>query len=163
MGTSRCRHAKSSPLISLPYIHSHTIVFMFVRKNDRRSTRHHVRIDCQVIRESDFRLVGHRTLDLSPDGMLVRTASDVKLGDSVVVSFQATPLGIWIDAEAEVMRIVRGLRPEDEGRAFGLRFKDLSRISHLILRGHLRRVPPPLPQRPRRMDYAATVRQIAAA
>ena len=47
---------------------------MFVRKNDRKSTRHHVRIDCQVVRETDFSLVGHRTLDLSADGMLVRTA-----------------------------------------------------------------------------------------
>ncbi len=136
---------------------------MFVRKNDRRSLRHHVRIDCQVIRENDFRLVGHRTLDLSADGMLVRTASDVTLGESLLVTFQATPLGLWIDAEAEVTRLIRGRRPEDEGRAFGLRFTDLSRVSRLILRGNLRRVPPPLPQRPRRVDYAATIRQIAHA
>lgn len=95
--------------------------------------------------------------------MLVRTAADVKIGESMLVTFQATPLGIWIDAEAEVTRLVHGKRPEDEGRAFGLRFKDLSRISRLILRGNLRRVPPPLPQRPRRMDYAATIRQIAVA
>jgi c-di-GMP-binding flagellar brake protein YcgR len=137
---------------------------MFVRKNDRQSMRHHVRIDCQVIRESDFRLVGHRTLDLSADGMLVRCAKpDVTIGESVIVAFQATPLGLWIDAEAEVTRLIRGRRPEDEGRAFGLRFTDLSRVSRLILRGNLRRVPPPLPQRPRRVDYAATIREIAAA
>jgi len=136
---------------------------MFVPKNDRKATRHHVRIDCEVVRESDFRLVGHRTLDLSHDGMLVRTTEDVRVGDRLLVSFQATPLGLWFDAQAEVMRLIRGRRPEDEGRALGLRFVDMPAIPRLILRGHLRRVPPPLPQRPRRVDYAATIRQIAAA
>ena len=134
---------------------------MFVRKNDRRSTRHHVRIDCQVVRESDFRLVGHRTMDLSADGMLVRTTSDVKVGESMLVTFKATPLGLWFDAEAEVTRLIRGRRPEDEGAALGLRFRGLAPVSRLILRGHLRRVPPVLPQRPTRVDYAATIRQIA--
>ena len=123
----------------------------------------HLRIDCEVVRESDFRLVGHRTLDLSPEGMLVRAADDVHIGEKMLVSFQATPLGIWFDAQAEVIRLVRGRRPEDEGRAFGLRFVDMPPVSRLILRGHLRRVPPPLPKRPRRIDYAATIRSIAAA
>jgi len=136
---------------------------MLIRKNDRKSTRHHLRIDCQVIRETDFRLVGHRTLDLSPDGMLVRTMSDVSVGDPLIVSFQATPLGLWFDTEAEVTRLVHGRRPEDEGRALGVRFVNLAPIARLILRGHLRRVPPVVPQRPTRVDYAATVRAIAAA
>ncbi|HEY1958950.1 MAG TPA: PilZ domain-containing protein [Polyangiaceae bacterium] len=136
---------------------------MLVSKNDRRATRHHVRIDCEVVRENDFRLVGHRTLDLSAEGMLVRTATDVCVGERVFVTFQATTLGLWFDTEAEITRLIRGRRPEDEGRAFGLRFVDMPSVSRLILRGHLRRVPPPLPQRPRRVDYAATIRQIAAA
>ena len=136
---------------------------MLVSKNDRKAIRHHVRMDCQVVRESDFALVGHRSLDLSPDGMLVRQADDVTVGEKMLVSFQATQLGIWFDMQAEVTRIIGGRRPEDEGRAFGLKFVDFSPVSRLILRGHLRRVPPPLPQRPRRVDYAATIRQIAAA
>jgi len=136
---------------------------MLVSKNDRKSMRHHVRIDCQVIRESDFRLVGHRTLDVSAEGMLVRNSGDVKIGDHVIVAFQATPLGLWIDAQAEVTRLVHGRRPEDEGRAFGLKFTELSKVSKLILRGNLRRVPPPLPQRPQRVDYAASIAKFAAA
>jgi len=136
---------------------------MLVRKNDRKSVRRHVRIDCQVVRESDFALVGHRTLDLSPDGMLVRLSDDVKVGEKMLVSFQATQLGLWFDTQAEVTRIIRGRRPEDEGRAFGVKFTGMDHVSRLILRGHLRRVPPPLPQRPSRVDYAATIRQIAAA
>jgi len=149
---------------------------MLVRKNDRKSIRRHVRIDCQVVRESDFALVGHRTLDLSPDGMLVRLSdasslrrpafggsADVKVGEKMMVSFQATQLGLWFDTQAEVTRIIRGRRPEDEGRAFGVKFTGMDPVSRLILRGHLRRVPPPLPQRPTRVDYAATIRQIAVA
>jgi len=136
---------------------------MLVRKNDRKSVRRHVRIDCQVVRESDFALVGHRTLDLSPDGMLVRLSDDVLVGEKMLVSFQATQLGLWFDTQAEVTRIIRGRRPEDEGRAFGVKFTNMDSVSRLILRGHLRRVPPPLPQRPTRVDYAATIRQIAAA
>ena len=136
---------------------------MLVRKNDRKSVRRHVRIDCQVVRESDFALVGHRTLDLSPDGMHVRLSDDVLVGEKMLVSFQATQLGLWFDTQAEVMRIIRGRRPEDEGRAFGVKFTNMDSVSRLILRGHLRRVPPPLPQRPTRVDYAATIRQIAAA
>lgn len=136
---------------------------MLIRKNDRKTTRHHVRLDCQVVRETDFRIVGYRTLDLSTEGMLVRTTSDVSVGDSLIVSFQATPLGLWFDMMGEVRRIIHGRRPEDEGRALGIRFTDLDPISRLILRGHLRRIPPVIPQRPTRVDYAATVRQIAAA
>ncbi len=134
---------------------------MFVSKNDRKSTRHHLRMDCQVIRESDFKLVGHRTLDLSAEGMLVRKASNVSIGERLIVAFQATPLGIWFDAEAEVTRLIHNRRPEDEGQALGLRFVDMASISRLILRGHLRRLPPPLPQRAKRIDYAATIRNIA--
>jgi hypothetical protein len=95
--------------------------------------------------------------------MLVRQAYAVTLGDKMLVSFQATQLGLWFDMQAEVTRIIRGRRPEDEGRAFGLKFLDVAPVSRLILRGHLRRVPPPVPQRPTRLDYAATIRQIAAA
>ena len=95
--------------------------------------------------------------------MLVRTTSDITIGEPVIVTFQATPLGLWFDAQAEVTRVVRGERVEDEGRALGLRFLALPPISRLILRGHLRRIPPVLPQRPTRVDYAATVHSIACA
>jgi len=136
---------------------------MFVGRNDRKTTRHALRIPCQVVRESDFRLVGERTLDVSSEGLLIRSDADVAIGDSVLVAFQATPLGLWFESEAKVTRIVRGRRPGDQGRALGLRFTDMNAISRLILRGHLRRVPPPVPKRARRIDYAATIHRIAAA
>ncbi len=136
---------------------------MLVGRNDRKTTRHALRIPCQVVRERDFRLVGERTLDVSSGGLLVRSHAEVRVGETVVVAFQATPLGLWFESQATVTRVIRGRRPGDNGRGFGVRFNDMSSISRLILRGHLKRVPPPVPKRPRRIDYAASIEKIAAA
>lgn len=130
----------------------------FVRRNDRREVRRAMGITCQVVRERDFRLVAEQALDLSPDGMLVRTASELEVGESLIVSFKATQLGLWFDTEANVARIVKGRRDGDRGAGIGLSFSTLDRVKRLILRGHLRRVPPPLPRRTQRIDWSATVR-----
>ncbi len=135
---------------------------VLVPRKQRTATRHTLRVPCQVVREDDFSLLGERTMDLSVDGMLVRSDVDAKVGDEVVVSFQATPLGLWFDAEGTVTRIVKGRRPGDEGRALGVKFKNMSYLSRLLLRGHLRRQPPPLPKRSVRVDWAESVRLIAA-
>jgi hypothetical protein len=133
---------------------------MFVRKNDRREVRRAVSVPCQIVRERDFRLVSDTTLDVSPDGMLVATTMDLEPGEPLLVSFQATELGLWFDGEARVARMVRGRRPGDKGKAVGLTFSSLSRVQRFILRGELRRVPPPVPRRPQRIDWTATVRSI---
>lgn len=130
----------------------------FVRRNDRREVRRALGITCQVVRERDFRLVAERALDVSPDGMLVQTESELAVGESLIVSFKATQLGLWFDTEASVARIVKGRRDGDRGAGIGLSFSTLDRVKRLILRGHLRRVPPPLPRRTQRIDWSATVR-----
>lgn len=136
---------------------------LLVRKNERREIRRAVRIKCQVVRERDFSLVSEQALDLSPDGMLVATdIPDLEPGENVLVTFRATPLDIWFDTEAEVTRLVRGRREGDRERGVGLRFSSLSGVKRLILRGHLRRVPPPVPRRPARIDWTATIRSIAS-
>jgi hypothetical protein len=132
----------------------------FVRRNDRREVRRSMGLTCQVVRERDFRLVADRALDLSPDGMLVQSESELEVGESLIVSFKATQLGLWFDSEAEVARIVKGRRDGDRGTGFGLSFSTLDRVKRLILRGHLRRVPPPLPRRTQRIDWTATVRSL---
>lgn len=133
-----------------------------VRKNERREVRRAVRIQCQVVRERDFSLVSEDALDLSPDGMLVATDKELEPGENVFVTFRATQLGIWFDTEARVARLVRGRRPGDRGRGAALSFSTLSRVKRFILRGHLRRIPPPLPKRPQRIDWTATIRSIAS-
>jgi hypothetical protein len=132
----------------------------FVRRNDRREVRRAASFTCQVVRERDFRLIADRALDISPDGMLVSSEHDLEVGESLIVSFKATQLGLWFDSEASVARIVKGRRDGDRGAGVGLSFSTLDRVKRLILRGHLRRVPPPLPRRTQRIDWTATVRSL---
>lgn len=134
---------------------------LLVRRNDRREVRRAHAFLCQVVREHDFRLVASEALDISPDGMLVRTDEELQPGDTMIVSFKATRLGIWFDTEATVARVIRGRRPGDKGRGVALRFTTLDNVKRLILRGHLRRVPPPIPRRQQRIDWSATVRSVA--
>jgi hypothetical protein len=129
--------------------------------SQRRALRKAYKVRCRVVRERDFVLLGEEGLDLSPEGMLVRCESDVFCGDECVVSFKATELGIWFDTMAKVARVIEGRRPTDRCRAIGLSFDGLDAVHKLILRGHLRKVPPPLPARAQRVDYAATIRKIA--
>jgi len=133
-----------------------------VRKNDRREVRRAISIPCQILRESDFRLVAETALDVSPDGMLVQTEIDLEPGENVFVSFRATELGIWFDSEAKVARVIRGRRPTDKGKAIGLSFSTMSRVKRFILRNHLRKIPPPVPRRSQRVDWTATVNEIAS-
>jgi hypothetical protein len=123
--------------------------------NRRREMRRRVRLACRVRRMDDWRLLGDRTLDLSPEGMLVLSDERVDEGLDLVVSFQATELPIWFDACAKITRVVEGRRPGDPGRALGVRFETLPAVSRLILRGFLRRQPLTLAQREPPLDIAA--------
>ena len=133
---------------------------LFVRKNERREVRRAISLTCQIVRERDFSLVSEKALDVSPDGMLVATDVELEPGENVFVSFRATSLGLWFDTEASVARVVRGRRPGDRGRGVALRFSSLPHVKRFILRGHLRKVPPPIPRRAQRIDWAATIRSI---
>jgi len=131
------------------------------RRNDRRATRHAAKLSCQIVRERDFRLVGTKTVDVSADGMRVSTDDyDVRVGDSLLVSFCVTPFGLWFDTEGVVKRVIKGRRPSDKGRrALGISLA-LSPLKRLILRGAIQKIPPPLPARSQRIDWAASIRQI---
>jgi len=85
--------------------------------NRRGEMRRRVRLACRVRRMDDWRLLGDRTLDLSPAGMLVLSDERVEEGLDLVVSFQATELPIWFDACAKITRVVEGRRPGDPGSA----------------------------------------------
>ncbi len=109
--------------------------------NRRGEIRRVTRLGCIVRRLDTWRLVGDRTLDVSPEGMLVLSDERLASGTELVVSFQATELPIWFDTLATVSRVVEGRRPGDAGRALGVHFETLPAVSRLILRGHLRKHP----------------------
>jgi len=135
-----------------------------VRASGRHTIRRAVEVSCCVVRQSDGKIIGRRGFDLSPYGMRVELKDiDVELGDRFFVCFRTTPFGIWFYTDAHATRVLHGRRPKEEGRALGLKFGSLSAVSRLCIRGALRRVPPHLPQRDQRIDYAATIGQILAA
>ena len=128
-----------------------------VPAQQRRAVRRSVRIPCLVVRERDFRVVGSFGMDLSVHGMLVKSRASVLTGEPVQVSFRMPRGKRWVQASANVARVVHGRRPGDEGRCIGLEFEGLSPEWTRRLRAVLHTVPPPLPNREPRIDYAASV------
>jgi hypothetical protein len=116
----------------------------------RSSFRRYVRLDCQIVREHDFRLVGDLALDLSTRGMLVRARQRVLTGEEVIVAFKPPRSNRWVDAQGIVTRVVHGRRPGDYGLSFGIEFYGLSKDDELILFEQLRGLSAPAAQRPPR-------------
>ena len=135
---------------------------ILVPVSDRQALRRAVRFDCQVVRDRDFKLLGEWALDVSNDGMLVVSNADVLTGEDVIVSFKVPRSTLYVDAEATVARVVHGRRPSDRHRrALGLRFARLDDAALWAMRTGLRSIPPPLPARRPRIDYAASVHMAA--
>lgn len=117
------------------------------RASRRLATRRGVTLPCQAVRESDFRLIADRTIDISVEGLLLPIDIDetIGTGEALIVSFSIP--GMWIDAECSVTRVVHGRRPEDEGLACGVLFDKISPSARAALAGFLHGRPPPLPRR----------------
>ena len=116
----------------------------------RAAFRRHVRIDCQVVREHDFRIIGDLALDLSTRGMLVRACERVLTGEEVVVSFKPPRSNAWFDAQGVVARVLHGRRPGDSGLSFGVEFVHMNKDEELYLFEQLRGLAAPDAQRPPR-------------
>ena len=113
----------------------------------RQAFRRFVRLDCEIVREHDFKAIGSLALDLSTNGMLVQTRERVLTGEEVVFAFRPPGSNRWVDGVATIARVVHGRRPGDVGRAFGLEFADITRADQSHLWERLRGLPPPAPQR----------------
>jgi hypothetical protein len=129
--------------------------------SDRRSVRRSVFVDCQVVRERGFELMGERAVDLSPDGMLLLCDRPARLGEVLIVTFRVPGSQRWIDTFGSVVRTVSGRRRNDRGPALGLSFEPLASEENRLLRGALARFPPIFPARAPRIDYAATAALIS--
>jgi hypothetical protein len=108
-------------------------------------------VECQVVRERDFRLLGRLAVDVSPGGMLVAAHEKVRPGETVIVAFRLPRTQRWFDAEGTVTRIVHGRRAGDPGRGFAIGFDRIEEDGEWLLDRALRDVPPPLPKRMRRV------------
>jgi len=114
----------------------------------RRALRRAARAQCQVVSRAEFELLGETALDVSPRGILLACDVPVALGERVILSLCAPgPDQFWLDAEAEVARIVYGYRNADPGYCAGLRFTYLERSAREELLTRLVGLPPPVPRR----------------
>jgi|HubBroStandDraft_2_1064218.scaffolds.fasta_scaffold202761_2 hypothetical protein len=139
------------------------MVGTLVHSHQRRAVRRAVRVPCLVMRQRDYRLVGSYGLDLSPTGMLVKAHERVLTGEPVQVSFRLPKSRAWIAASATIARVLHGRRPGDTGRCLGIEFDSLDPAVLRRLRSDLHNLPPPLPNREPRIDYAASVHLAALA
>jgi hypothetical protein len=122
--------------------------------NRRWVERRAARIDCQIVRERDFRLVARATVDLSPDGMMVFAEEKVLTGEPVLVTFRPPRSERWVDAEGFVVRVGHGRRPGDPGRVLGVGFRWLSEGSRDLIRKSLVGLPLALTNVDRRTSSA---------
>lgn len=120
----------------------------------RRTARHLVAARGQAVALDGFRLIGERILDASAEGVLLACDDGVALGETVIVSFPVPNSDLVFDAEAEVVRVVRGEREGDPGYCAGLRFVGFDRRERLALGLDLRA----LPLAPRRVRWGAAQR-----
>src|SRR6188768_563866 len=114
-------------------------------KAQRQATRHSVRLECQVVRERDFRLVADRIVNLSETGLVVSPADPALTGERLLVSFRIPHSGHWVDAEATVARVVHGRRPGEHTRGLALELENVEDIPKMILGRALGRCPPAPP------------------
>src|SRR5882724_9562408 len=103
-------------------------------KSPRQSSRHTVKIECQVVRERDFSLIADRVVDLSASGALVGPADPALTGERILVSFRIPRSTLWVDAEATVSRVVHGRRPGEFPLA-GHRVRPARGVAALHARG----------------------------
>ena len=139
--------------MSFETVYTHSFVRGSARGvSQRQSMRRAVRVECEVVRERDFRLVGREAMDVSPAGMFLRSELPILTGEEVLVTMRIPRSDTWLDCQGSVARVVHGRRPGDVCTGVGLRFEALDLWSQLILQAALRGVPPPLPVRARRID-----------
>jgi len=114
----------------------------------RRAVRRAFRTRCTAVATREFTFLGERVLDLSPRGMLLACDASAEVGDDVIVTFRAPGRDtLWMDAEAEVCRVIHGLRDGDPGYCVALDFTYFEKSARNELLCRLAGTPPPIPQR----------------
>ena len=122
---------------------------MFMRSRlapPRQSSRHTLKLVCQVVRERDFRLLADRVVDLSTTGALVGPADPALTGERLIISFRIPRSTVWVDAEATVSRVVHGRRPGEFSRSLAIEFGQLEALPRFMLAQALRAAPPSPPK-----------------
>lgn len=133
-----------------------------VHASHRAVSRRTVRLGCEVVRMRDYQLIGKKMVDFSTDGLQVLAEDDALLHEDVEIFFRVPYSNMHLFAEGHVARVIRGKRMGDEGPSYGIALGGLHPDVMTALESAQNRFPPTTRWRPRRIDYAATVRAISA-
>ena len=128
---------------------------------DRSAVRRNVRVPCTISAGDGHDAVTTECLDISADGMRIAAAQELPLGSRLQVALTLPETETKVRVEASVQRVGRGRRRGERAMELGLRFLDCSVVDGAILDASLNGLPPPVPARRLRMDYAASVLRIA--
>lgn len=126
--------------------------------NERRAPRHAVTVECQVVREDDFTLLGARGVDLSTCGMLLVSDAPAAVGDDVLITLRIPGREQWIDARGKIARIAGEL---EGSHGVGISFELQPGGARGALEEALCAYPTVTSSREPRVDYAATVDMIS--
>ena len=99
-----------------------------------RSPRFSMRLNCQVVRERDFKLVATSVMNVSESGLLVDADVPVRYGEKIILTFYSPAVKDWIDAEGTVTRISHGPRWMARKQAFGVAFDSIDKDSKRNIR-----------------------------
>ena len=130
--------------------------------SERQFSRHGVRTACVVMTQDGQRLLGDETMDLSWDGVRIRSYEpSARVGDEVRVKLQIPKSRVWIDCEGYVARVMPGRRRGDDPPSLGLKINRMDGMMRLLLATTIKhRQPPEASIRGPRRDYAEIVRRI---
>ena len=132
-----------------------------LRMRERHALRRQVDTLGQIVADRGFRWIGDRVVDLSQNGLLVRSASAVRVGESVCFSLRLPRGSSWIDGTGTVARIIHGKRATDSGRCIAIHFDPLDPAYRSLLHANLVRLPLTRAARRVRRDYASTIQLIS--
>jgi len=129
--------------------------------NERRAPRHAVTVECQVVREDDFTMLGARGVDLSTCGMLLLSDAPAEVGDDVLISLRIPGREQWIDARGKIARIAGEDDTAEGSRGVGISFEIAPGGHRFALEEALCAYPTVESSREPRVDYAGTVDMIS--
>lgn len=136
---------------------------VFLDPDERHAVRRKVRSECQVVASLGFRLLGEEVLDISTDGVLLKSEAAVALGEEVYVSLKLPKGQTWIGGLGRVARVVRRRRAEDVHPAIGIEFTKLEPFEKSLLDAFLEGRPEVPASRGRTRDLAPSIRRVATA
>lgn len=104
------------------------------RRTHRRSTRRESALECRVLAEHGDRHLRGETLDVSLEGVRIRSDAEVVVGEPVVLTLRLPNGHTFVDAHARVARIEDGRRAGDQGRAIAFEFTAMDETDWQALR-----------------------------